>query len=398
MRFVFFLPAKAAPFAVRRAHGFMQACGQWDDVEATFARIIDPTRRGFPRDFDGIAGSFGEDQLKRVTTWKVPVVNLDPTEIRRVGSVVTNLTALGRMVVDFVTARGSREIAFFVEKDLDRTRGRNIEAIRREARKRGIEPIDLPRESRTTVTKGWSLERDYADVRAWIPSLPQHCTIVCSDDEHAHRLVWAARRIGIEIPGRISVIGIANDPLLCESISPTISSLMIDHEQKGWIGAHLLRDMVLGQAQPGTVIDLPPREVVARESTGFRKPDDPALGRVFQAMEDWEGELPELDEIAARSGMSRRTLHRRLVEATGQTPAKILNQIRLEKALTCLRTSQDTLAEIAAATGYSLPSQLSREVKQFTGETAARYRAKWTSSASAIYLSASRLLDKGLRD
>jgi AraC family transcriptional activator FtrA len=84
-----------------------------------------------------------------------------------------------------------------------------------------------------------------------------------------------------------------------------------------------------------------------------------------------------LETLARQSGMSLRTLHRKVNEATGMTPAAVMHAMRLEKALALLRDTEHSLAEVADLAGYGLPSQLSREVKRHTGRTAARYRAQW---------------------
>jgi len=197
------------------------------------------------------------------------------------------------------------------------------------------------------------------------------------DDWHANRVVMAAKRAGLTIPGQLSVIGIGNEAIYCESIHPTLTSIMLEQEAKGARAARLLHDLITGKAPRGTVIKLPPRGIVARESTGFILAGEDRLQKAFQLMRDGEGELPDLETVARMSGMSLRTLHRKVKEATGKTPGAILQIMRMEKALALLRDTEYPLAEVADLAGYGLPSQLSREVKHHTGRTAAQYRAQW---------------------
>jgi LacI family transcriptional regulator len=190
-------------------------------------------------------------------------------------------------------------------------------------------------------------------------------------------VVFAAKAAGIAIPRQIAVVGLGNEAIYCESIRPTITSIMIEQEAKGARAARLLVDIIRGAASPDTVIKIPPRGIVARESTGFGQPEDPQLERAFDSMKNWSGEMPDLSEVAANAGMSLRTLHRKVSNATGKSPAAILHILRLEKAFALLRETGLSLAEVADLAGYSLPSQLSREVKQHTGQTASAYRARW---------------------
>ena len=46
-------------------------------------------------------------------------------------------------------------------------------------------------------------------------------------------VVEAAKAAGISVPGKISVLGIDNDPFVCDSVSPAISSIEPDFHGEG---------------------------------------------------------------------------------------------------------------------------------------------------------------------
>jgi LacI family transcriptional regulator len=365
-------------WAYRRAVGFMrEACGM-PDVEAVCVGLLSGDQRAFPGPVDGIAGSFDPGELEKVCEMGIPVVSLNDDVFSGVSHVVTDRDILAVRVLDFVTERGGRELAFFVDESERFLPVKPIfDALSAEAKRRGIEPIHIPRTGPRLRGQAWNLRDMLADLADQLKRLPPFTTVIGMDDWHANRVVMAAKQAGVAIPGRLSVIGIGNEPIYCESIHPTITSIMLEQEEKGARAARLLRDLVLGKARPGTTVKLPPRDIVARESTGFGQAGDRRLQKAFGLMKAGEGERPDLETLARQSGMSLRTLHRKVNEATGMTPAAVMHAMRLEKALALLRDTEHSLAEVADLAGYGLPSQLSREVKRHTGRTAARYRAQW---------------------
>ncbi|WP_082976953.1 AraC family transcriptional regulator [Nocardia sp. 852002-20019_SCH5090214] len=78
--------------------------------------------------------------------------------------------------------------------------------------------------------------------------------------------------------------------------------------------------------------------------------------------------------VAARLGMDRRTLHRRLARS-GETFTTLLNATRLDLAHRCLTRHDRTLSDIAAELGFSELSAFSRWFRRHAGQSPSRIRA-----------------------
>jgi transcriptional regulator GlxA family with amidase domain len=59
-----------------------------------------------------------------------------------------------------------------------------------------------------------------------------------------------------------------------------------------------------------------------------------------------------LDEAARESGVSKRTLNRRINEVLGKSPLSYFQDLRVERAVHLLRTSSESIENIAEAVGY----------------------------------------------
>ena len=86
-----------------------------------------------------------------------------------------------------------------------------------------------------------------------------------------------------------------------------------------------------------------------------------------------------LDEAARATGASKRTLARRMSEVLGKTPLSYFQDLRVERAVHLLRTSNDDVEKIAATVGYAdgvtlrnlLRRKLGRGVRELRSEAAA---------------------------
>jgi len=85
-------------------------------------------------------------------------------------------------------------------------------------------------------------------------------------------------------------------------------------------------------------------------------------------------EPASITELAARLGISPRSLHRRFKLATGTSPNQYLLQQRLHNARELLRTSNLSIAEVAMAAGYGDSDYFSRLFRAAMKQTPRQYR------------------------
>ncbi len=82
-----------------------------------------------------------------------------------------------------------------------------------------------------------------------------------------------------------------------------------------------------------------------------------------------------LDDLARELGLSRRTLQRRFVSATGTTPLRYLQKLRVQQATSLLRHSNLGVREIAEQVGYTDPNYFSILFKDRVGHPPTTFRA-----------------------
>src|SRR6185312_340234 len=99
----------------------------------------------------------------------------------------------------------------------------------------------------------------------------------CNDSRGQH-VLDACQRVKLNVPEEVAVIGVDDDPLLCELCDPPLSSVVPNPERIGYEAAELLDRLMDGKADVGSLPDerrIPPLGVVARLSTDVLMIDDP---------------------------------------------------------------------------------------------------------------------------
>jgi AraC family transcriptional regulator len=77
-------------------------------------------------------------------------------------------------------------------------------------------------------------------------------------------------------------------------------------------------------------------------------------------IDDHIGERIPLDGLARQAGVSRSHFGREFRLSTGESPMGYLRRIRIERSNTILQTSATTIAQVAAALGFSDQSHFTR--------------------------------------
>jgi AraC-like DNA-binding protein len=81
-------------------------------------------------------------------------------------------------------------------------------------------------------------------------------------------------------------------------------------------------------------------------------------------------------EIADIAGMDRSILTNRFKQAAGIPPKEYLTALRLQRAMTLLRTTEDSVAEVAGQCGFSCANYFIKAFRKRIGTTPLRYRRR----------------------
>ncbi|HXR59567.1 MAG TPA: AraC family transcriptional regulator [Burkholderiales bacterium] len=108
---------------------------------------------------------------------------------------------------------------------------------------------------------------------------------------------------------------------------------------------------------------------------------DPHVGRALGLLHADPGRAWTVDELARESALSRSALAERFAGLVGESPMQYLTRWRLALAAQMLRAGRETIARIAARSGYESEAAFSRAFKREFGAPPASWRRAGAKSA-----------------
>ncbi len=191
-------------------------------------------------------------------------------------------------------------------------------------------------------------ERRETRLVRWLATLPRHTAIFAVGDMAAAETAAAAKLCHRSIPRELTLLGIDNDPALCEASRPTLSSIQIDHELAGYLAAKA----ITAAMPPPLEIAVRPLLAVRRESTGGRGRHEPLILAAVETIRREACDGLTAADLAARFPGSRSLFQLRFREAMGHSVLDEILHVRLEKVLTLLSQTDTAIGAISGLCGF----------------------------------------------
>ncbi len=207
-------------------------------------------------------------------------------------------------------------------------------------------------------------------------SLPRPLGIFCYNDAFAREIVREVVRNGAIVPDDVAVLGVDNDDIQCELSGVRLSSIRLNTEQIGYEAAALLARLIAGEAAPAKPILIPPREVITRRSTDVIALGDGEVASVMRFIRDQGGRDISVEDLLARTALSRRSLEMRFRKALGRSPYQEIRRVQIERARLLLAGTDRPVREIADACGFKETRQLSTAFQERFGLSPRQYRRR----------------------
>jgi len=220
----------------------------------------------------------------------------------------------------------------------------------------------------------WDLELEA--IANWLRKLPKPVGIMACYDVRGQQVIEACRRLGIEVPDQVAVIGVHNDDLLCDLCDPPLSSVIPNARRAGYEAAAMLERMMQGEKIPPQRLLISPIGIAARQSTDVTAVDDPQLSQAVRFIREYACEGIAVEDVLKAVPMSRTVLERRFKQVLARTPHEQIVRVRIERTKNLLATTDLSLAIIAERAGFEHVEYFSVAFKRLLGETPGRYRSR----------------------
>jgi LacI family transcriptional regulator len=329
---------------------------------------------------DGILSFVGhwEELAKFVVSARIPVVEI--SSVRKdlgIPCVMEDNDAIGRLGAEHLLERNLKTFVWapFWDDTVNEERFLGFATAIRAA---GFDcvrllPVNTRRSARSSRHMNRTLRRRW--VIHTIRSLRYPLGIFCYNDCVAADIVDACIESGIRIPDEVAVLGVDNDPVICDCVQVPLSSVRHDLEGMAYEAAALLDHLMNGGAPPEIPKRIAPKGVVTRKSTEVLAVDNPdvatALGYIQENFP--KGNL-SVDDVVAHGRVPRRSLERAFRDELQRTILHEILRVRVNHAQKLLETTTHSVTDIAIRSGFASLNHFYRVFRTRTGLTPRAFR------------------------
>jgi len=211
-------------------------------------------------------------------------------------------------------------------------------------------------------------------LKPWLAALPRPCGLLAANDTTANIVLRLLRDVRVKVPEEVAVVGIDNDPLICENTVPTLTSVAPDFERSGYLAAEMLDARMKGIEARDELRTFSALHVIHRGSTRILKRRDDAIKKALEFIREKAADGISPRNVVEHIGGSRRQAEYRFREFVGKSIGEELLAVRLESVKKLLSDPAVPIGSVAARCGYADDSTLRRAFKSATGLSLSAYR------------------------
>ena len=220
-------------------------------------------------------------------------------------------------------------------------------------------------------------DKDIAALADWLGSLPKPAAVMAAWDMRAIHTLSACRLARQKVPSQIAVIGVDNDPLLCDFSTPPLTSVAPDHALEGQLAAKAIDRMMRrrGGAKMQHMLNSA-KKMAERESAKPISPVTALIAHALSFMSMHAEENIKAADVALALGVSRSLLDLRFREFRNETVSKAIAQTRLEAVKRLLSGTGLSIRAISAKCGFPNPNHLKNLFKRQFGLSMREWRKR----------------------
>jgi len=327
------------------------------------------------RPIDGWIGRFDNQAfLKQVESMGAPIVHLDAEEmVTHANGIWVDHRKIGEKIANYYCDAAYATLLFASNSNRYDERER-WQGFRDAAIKRGRGSLWFRYDIHFLVDEaGQQLKRPLY-LKDLMPTLPKPIGIGCVDDLFALNYARTLEVTHQKIPDEIALIGVGNDPMICDISTPPLSSVDLPGEQIGFEAAELLGQLMMGEPAPTEVRMIPPSGIAERQSSSCVALNDPLVAHAVSIMRETINPPIPIPDIAALVGCTRKTLERKFQQALHKSPGQQYRDLRLEHARRLLRETEFQVQEIATLCGFGKADVFSKEFRKATERSPSEFR------------------------
>ena len=278
-------------------------------------------------------------------------------------TIITDSQAIAQMASEHLIERGFKNLAFcgFDNFEWSNNRKHHFCVLNTEA---GIETYlyESPKKNRNI---DWEDEQRH--VCEWVQTLPKPVGILACNDDRGQHILEVCKRLEFKIPEDVAVVGVDNDPMICDIGDPPLTSIALNVVQAGYQAAKLLEQMIDNRTIVPQKINVSPTHVVQRQSTDLLAVNDPDVVAAIRYIRENAKNKILVNDVVKVTRVSRRALEQRFREIIHRSIYDEIRQVRVELISKLLIETDFPISHISSLFNFTDVEHISRYFKKEKG-------------------------------
>ena len=355
-------------------HKYADEAG-WDCVTTpSAARVLHPHSSIAP--FDGILGRITEPLAQAAQKIKIPAVNVwINSPAKNIASVLADFETSGKMAAQHLVGRGFRRfgyMGFLREKDARH----QIQGFRKVLKPLGFRftSYRFPRTELGGEGLGW--EKFLEGLEQWVEGCDPPIGVLVGNDLYCRYIIETCGAKGLKVPQDVAIVGTSNEPTICSSPYPTLTSIDLDFELIGYSAAEKLDEMMNTKNASASVEYSPPKGLIPRQSTDSLAADDPLVANALRFISENGQDRIQVADVVFATGTNRRTLERKFRVSLGRSIAEEISRLRIERSKRLMMETDASFKSLAADLGFRNADHFCKVFSRFEKITPSQFRRR----------------------
>lgn len=284
--------------------------------------------------------------------------------------IITDSYSIAKMASDHLLEKGLKNFAYCGFDDPVWSRERRL-FFKQFINEVGFEThIYLPPKS--IKKNNWENEQNH--VLEWVKTLPKPVGIFACNDDRAQHILEVCKMLNLKVPEDVSIIGVDNDPMVCDIGDPPLTSIALNTESAGFQAAQLLDQMIYKKKISVRQIMVTPSHIVQRQSTDILAVDDEDVASALLYIKNNAKNKIRISDVVKTTNISRQALEKRFRKTIHRSIYNVIQQIRIEMIAKLLIETELPISQITSLFDFTDVQHISRFFKMAKGVSLRQYR------------------------
>ena len=275
----------------------------------------------------------------------------------------TDSFSIAKMASEHLLEKGLKNLAYCGFDNYDWSNGRKLFFCRFNNEAGYITHIYLP--PKRIKKNDWQNELQH--VSAWIKTLPKPVGIFACNDDRGQHILEVCKINGLKLPDDVAVIGVDNDPMICDLGDPPLTSIALNVESAGYEAAKLMDNLINNKKIVGKQILVSPSHIVQRQSTDILAVNDSEVAAAIRYIKTNAKNKILIKDVLKATSISRRTLEKRFRKIIHKSIYNEIHHIRVEQISKLLIETDMPISQISSLFNFTDIEHISRYFKKEKG-------------------------------